>query len=782
MAQADRSFVDVFLEQDPGLLGDYVRAMSPDDPLYSACASLTECVKLRNVMCEFDPTYERLCKTIDGGVDDIELYVLLLIEKTYFSLATNRRNETLQTINFLRKFDTALLRTGIVALLYIIEAKYYESLPDYESQCRAIDKSLTLDLHKSSFVYFCCRYERIIFLIRQLEVEETFRMIAELRSDTVAAGKDVCIEILDELYCLACVAFGKTEEALALFTEKENRVSVGQKARLLLEKVRCLLKLRRIDEADAALSEFQQFIGDQRIRNLKISFLNEGLVDSLLALRMIGLREIGAAREKLHRILSRIHRMTRSFPGMLKLLCEVELADAKTRAARVMLEMLDIEERDPSLHALWARLYWLEGRRERAARHFKYILDKNLPELTRDQLFSAYELTATDVLDLIEMAKNTEPLPSSSTPRPSQKLKAVAHRPEKTTFVGISPATGQIREQIARYAPLDRTVLITGATGTGKEIVAQLLHKASPRANAPFIAVNCGSFSDTLIQSELFGHVKGAFTGATQSHDGIFLAAGDGTIFLDEINAMTPRLQTALLRALETNEIRPVGSARVCAFRARVIAATNRPLDELVSSGEFRSDLFYRLAKLQIRIPPLADRTEDILPLVEHFLRRIFHQQEIEIENKLIENLQRNPWPGNVRELENEVERIVLLAGNSKILTADLFSPDATDGTDRPTSKTNDLAAIEIELPDPATGSPVPAEPAQSPLNYRGSRRQKLRELFDARGRLTRAEIIKIVGCAPNTATDDLRALMQEGYIRRINTSGHIRTSYFVKT
>jgi DNA-binding NtrC family response regulator len=217
-------------------------------------------------------------------------------------------------------------------------------------------------------------------------------------------------------------------------------------------------------------------------------------------------------------------------------------------------------------------------------------------------------------------------------------------------------------------APTDSTVLITGESGTGKEVLARYIHRLSERAEGPFISINCGALPESLLESELFGHVKGAFTGAVKDKDGLLVAARGGTFFLDEIGEMSPALQVKLLRTLQEREVVPVGATSPLETDVRVIAATNRDLEHEMRRGTFRSDLYYRLNVISLHIPPLRDRADDIPLLVDHFLARFGDDGETRtIDDETRDRLARYDWPGNVRELENALERAAVLAGKKPI-------------------------------------------------------------------------------------------------------------------
>src|ERR1700740_3422370 len=233
-------------------------------------------------------------------------------------------------------------------------------------------------------------------------------------------------------------------------------------------------------------------------------------------------------------------------------------------------------------------------------------------------------------------------------------------------IVGSSPALKAVLSSIVKVAPTDSTVLITGETGTGKELIARAIHKGSQRADQVFVSVNCAAIPSSLIASELFGHEKGAFTGALQRHQGRFELAHSGTIFLDEVGELPPETQIALLRVLQEHQFERVGGTRVLPTDVRVIAATNRDLRTAIASGTFRADLFYRLNVFPIEVPPLRQRKEDIPMLVEYFVKRYAEKagkQICKIDNNTLELCQSYAWPGNIRELQNIVERSVILCG-----------------------------------------------------------------------------------------------------------------------
>jgi two-component system response regulator PilR (NtrC family) len=247
--------------------------------------------------------------------------------------------------------------------------------------------------------------------------------------------------------------------------------------------------------------------------------------------------------------------------------------------------------------------------------------------------------------------------------------RAQRERGSVRNIIGHSAKMQAVYQMIETVAEVQSTVLITGESGTGKELVARAIHDLSPRAEKPFISINCGAFTETLLESELFGYVKGSFTGATSNRKGLFEAANHGTIFLDEIGEMSTAMQVKLLRVLQEKRVRPVGAHEEIPVDARVIAATNRDLKQMSEEGTFREDLFYRISVIPINLPPLRERKEDIKDLVEHFIKKFCEQtgRKLTISPKAMQFLENYTWHGNVRELEHTIERAVALERGDEI-------------------------------------------------------------------------------------------------------------------
>jgi transcriptional regulator with PAS, ATPase and Fis domain len=282
-----------------------------------------------------------------------------------------------------------------------------------------------------------------------------------------------------------------------------------------------------------------------------------------------------------------------------------------------------------------------------------------------------------------------------------RKVKQVDDLEQQKTVIGRSPAMVEVFKMVARAAPTKSTVLILGESGTGKEVIARSIHQHSPRAQRPFVAVDCGALTETLLESELFGHTRGAFTGAVADKKGVFQAANNGTCFLDEIGDISLNMQSKLLRVLQEEEVRPVGGKEWVKVDVRVLAATNKDLDHLVKTGAFREDLYYRLKVITIRLPPLRERPEDIDELAQIFIRRysLAARKPISgISEDTLERLRNYSWPGNIRQLENAIEQAVVLSKNP-VLTLDDLPQEVREDLPPPYDNAGDGQLVFSDTP-----------------------------------------------------------------------------------
>jgi len=315
-------------------------------------------------------------------------------------------------------------------------------------------------------------------------------------------------------------------------------------------------------------------------------------------------------------------------------------------------------------------------------------------------------------------------------------------------IVYVSDSMREVLRLVERVAPSDASVLITGESGTGKELIAHAIHRMSLRAGGSFIDLNCAAIQETLLESELFGYEAGAFSGAKGRKLGLWELADNGTIFLDEVTELPPPLQSKLLRAIETNSFYRVGAVRKVQVNVRIVAATNRDINEVVGDGRFRSDLLYRVNGFQISLPALRERTEDIEPLAQHLLKQLGGTNPPELTPEALEALKTYHWPGNVRQLRNTLERAVLLANDSRITTAELPPEIAS-----PSSSFRPFAAAPAAV-TPA-GQPA-GQPQGVPPPLREMERQQILAALEQTG-WHRGRTAEILGISPSTLYRRLR-------------------------
>ena len=455
----------------------------------------------------------------------------------------------------------------------------------------------------------------------------------------------------------------------------------------------------------------------------------------------------------------------------------VELSNGNMEAAFQLLKTkINESEKHYMDNFFLARVELLRGNKEKAFQYFKknYHECERYSALNRIQveLDMALEMKASDIFFLTKnIFQNTSSSPIEINYDDiliSEKLVGVER------LVGKSEMLNKIKANIIAYSSTSLPLLITGETGVGKDVVAKAIHEESPRNKEPFLAINCGAITESLLQSELFGHLAGAYTGANSSQKGIFVEAGKGTVFLDEIGEISPSIQVALLRVLENNEVKPVGGSHQIAFQCRIIAATNANLEELVAKKTFRLDLYYRLKRLEIVIPPLRERKEDIIPLTIHYLKSFRHTSEAPtLSADLKEALQNFQWPGNIRQLRNEIEKMDLL--KSRKSNYELKDCDFLIGFNNLT-KTDSLNQSEEAIDKPIE-EPINSLQDESLTTWR--RHEKIRSLFLQYKDLTRKEISKKMNISLSTATCDLTKLVNDQFIFKVKPSASARSHYF---
>lgn len=421
-----------------------------------------------------------------------------------------------------------------------------------------------------------------------------------------------------------------------------------------------------------------------------------------------------------------------------------------------------------------ARYFLIKDKKDLARYYYGKLLNncEKFDALSRlkFEIKFAVELTAESLFELIQPISSSFALDIGKTldqkPIPTNMASVGLNR-----IIGNSKEITEIKKRIKAYADIQRPILVIGETGAGKELVARAIHEESAHKDKPFLAINCGALTDTLLQSELFGYEAGAFTGAVNAHKGIFEAAEDGVVFMDEFGEMSHKLQVSLLRILENNEIMRVGGNKVRQIKCRIIAATNANIEELISRKLFREDLYHRLKQFSISILPLRERKEDIPELIKYFLFQTTGSQPQVFSKDLIQKFQEYDWPGNIRELKNEVDRIKILCGYKPVIEIDDVEIEWLKK-----SKTPAVALTDIPQEKNAE---MHQRLLYKKLTLADKRNQQIKALFVQYKQLTRGQIAEALEINLLTATKDLKRLCQENFITKKTPSKSPRSHYF---
>jgi DNA-binding NtrC family response regulator len=706
--------------------------------------------------------YEAIHSALEHPPKEASLLALLFGLATLLAANSEQEDDAKIFLTRLTHLLSEKLSSELKAFIHYVRWRYFYSAHKYPEQLQALKEGTSLTQPGSNLwlLLQTCKIEGALLRADDTTAREGLNELKPYRHLHSFQG-GTSYDLL-EASCLKHE--GNDKAALTLL---EN-IPVDQHFRtmghFLRTKLNILLRRTHLRRASEALEESKRFIVETSHGTLLFR-RNFTSVDyeQFRAREAILQNQLDQARVCLQNILSLTANCRPAWGKVTSrwLLFNIEMANRRPRAARLALQQIDPHAQFRFTE--WGRLHLLEGNTEKAVEYFHKTFLTSGASSIKERLSFASEITPDTLSEILIIL--LKKLPSKSF---KQKGVAAEITSGKTVLVGNSPSIQSIQTNIRKFAPLDATILISGETGTGKEVVARLLHDSSTRAKELFIAVNCGGMSDNLIESELFGYEKGSFTGATASHQGLLLSAGKGTVFLDEISSMSQHLQSALLRVLENQEVRPLGSNKSHKIQARIIAATNEPLDLMVKQKRFREDLFYRLAHLKIHLPPLRERREDIPLLVHYFLEKLFKDLHYEVGDDLLEHLKRQDWPGNIRQLRNLVEQLVYHCGDSEILNASLLEqvihPPA--------------AVSSAPIPSPSLAPPTIKTSAD--ISYRSHRQQKILDLIRERTKITRREIVHELRCSPNTATYDLRGLEEKKLVRRVQSNSNSNSSHFV--
>jgi DNA-binding NtrC family response regulator len=699
-----------------------------------------------------------LREALDEPPKDVELFICLLFVSSVHAINSNDLTEAQRLVELMKQLTREGVKKDLQVVVLRAESRIQRALDHYDGELVLIAKALDLSPSKSQG-WASLKEARIRLALNNDCFSLAWDDLEDLRpyAEQAKAPFNEPFEFLHSLYFYR---IGKPSIALKLLKRFEAFLGHGIKRRANRLRIECLIKLGRLEEARLELERSKVMLTKSSHSSSEdiSSFLP--FYENLCAFEALARKDFIIVQKCAQNMISSTSSLHPRFVQLAQqLIILADLATVNSRSARVNLQMLDPDEKKLRYAAEWSRLYLLEGNLERAALHFKRIVDQRIPELITDKLQFAYEVSTAQVANLILNIKSEK-----ESTRPDSFVNRQRSTQELPELIGQSEGIRKVRTFIDKLASIKCAVLIYGEAGSGKKTVAKLIHQKSRCRGEPFITVHCSSTSDTVIGSELFGHVKGAFTDANRDRDGVFIEAGKGTVFLDGIHFLSQSLQSSILYVLENNKIRRIGSAKYQTTDARVIVGTNANLEKI-----FRKDLFFLLSSVEIRIPPLRERTEDLPLLVEHFLKKHYGHFKVAIGDDLLDAFKAYAWPGNITQLKNEIDRIVIAAGGSQVLRASMFHPDHQEKKSRSVpSASKSRKAIydegEIEF-----------------SNYTMERQRRLKELFNDREKLARADVVRLLGCSHGTATRDLKILENEGWIRRVNTSAHLRTSYFVR-
>lgn len=473
-----------------------------------------------------------------------------------------------------------------------------------------------------------------------------------------------------------------------------------------------------------------------------------------------------------------IHFVTRYLP------LHLELFENNIGKAKLILQENQKSGKSHFLDDLfYARIALLENKKSEALFYIKRLTlnvrKYNFEKRIEFELQFAKELSPADLYFLLQKADEFKEkgLPLE------ENLGVVTEPTHKglDLIVGKSTVLSKVKKLIQKYSTIHEPVLVTGATGTGKELVAQALHDIGANAKEPFLAINCGSLTDTLLQSELFGYEAGSFTGAQRAKKGIFESAGKGTVFLDEFEDVSTKMQSSLLRVLETNEIRSIGGVNSRKINCKIVVATNISLKSLVAKKQFREDLYFRLARFEIKLPALKERKDDIPELIDHFLANQGVNNRVpKLSAELIDKLKNYDWPGNIRELRNAVEKMKILHSDKEVLGVEDFEFDQLENY----STTNVLTKKELPTTNSKNVSIDAEEDARiKKIIAKGfkieSREQYLKEIFIKYKKLSRSQVVEILKVSPLTAANTLHSLNAAGFIVKRTPSKSSKSHYY---
>ncbi|PCJ59510.1 MAG: hypothetical protein COA79_10715 [Planctomycetota bacterium] len=455
----------------------------------------------------------------------------------------------------------------------------------------------------------------------------------------------------------------------------------------------------------------------------------------------------------------------------------LKLSNGEYKSARNILLNIEIHHKNYFGDFYRVRIFLLEGDMAKAIFFFKKLYKNCL-------YYDSLGLLDLELNASLEIgAKQIRILMSSIKDLSTEKEEIIFASDEKAEvkmgvdkIIGESQSIKALRSQIKSIANINMPILISGETGVGKDLVANAIHEESTNSAQPFLPINCGAILDSLLLSELYGHEKGAFTGAIKSKKGIFEMAKKGVVFLDEIGEISASIQVALLRSLESSRIRPVGSARDKPYLCRIISATNKSLEEMVQEKTFREDLFYRIRLIEIKVPSLRSRSDDIIPLINHFLLKYDKTVENNFNDELTSKILKYNWPGNIRQLKSEVEKLCLLNHDKEYFTLkdcellqNYVEHDPFEGSEKnEIKKETNKNSFDQKIEEVIVNS-----------NFSKNRITRLKKAFKKCPKLSRRDVVSLLEVSSSTADKDLKILLKRHFIEKVMPTAARRTHYY---
>lgn len=749
------------------IIKDFVEKKSPLDEILKVRhdknnfleAIFYKICQLKNVVFDFDPlTYDEIDQATLQGHPDANVYLLFIGIAIDFTCRRKHTEKSKVLFSIGSSLSTEKIHPTVLAIYYLTIGtfKFYEGKND-EGRVFLKNALSMVKKDQPKYMSILLGYASLISQegrLNDLEKDE----LELIYNSTNEQHKFLCVDIKLSNFILT----GKYKKGLVLFDEFKKLFPAD--ATFIVEGKNNLLKILSGDFDEKNYKEDKLKLYANICKNLSSGNMLEA--------------------QRYYQIVENKKWVNVAFIPFEKYLpLHIELSLKNKGKARLLFqELSQAGETNYMDDFFLARLQLLENNVHDAQETFKKLMENvsryDAMNRLAFELQFAKELSGTDILFFMsgvnkeQWIKDDSPVIDPSL-KPKKLFKGVKQ------LIGESHAITQVKKLIKQFAIIEEPVLIMGETGTGKELVSRAIHEEGKFSNEPFLAINCGALTDSLLQSELFGYVAGAFTGAQKERLGIFEAAGKGTVFLDEFGDISPKMQMSLLRVLESKEIRLIGGTATRQIKCKIVIASNIDLVQAVSEKKFREDLYYRLTRYDIKLPPLRVRSEDIPMLIKFFM------EDKLLTKPLMDALTRYSWPGNIRELKNEIERLKIIHSDKKLIEMEDFDFTRLQGYSGAFGKLKEEEKVSgSPILNPIIAAKDANEDEILKIVQRGSkveqRHEFIKGLFLKYKKLTRSQIMEIAKISPVTATKDMEILCQSGFIQRRTPTKSVKSHFFV--